>query len=147
LLRAAYWVAYDCFNRVHRRLAVARSTLVLFDRHFIDILVDARRYRYGGPAWLLRLIWRLLSKPDLIVLLDAPTEVLQGRKQEVSFEETARQRLAYQRLVREMGNGHIVNADQPFNVVAAGVARIILDHLGTRAERRSSLLPTEGRVA
>ncbi len=58
---------------------------MLNDRHFLDILVDQRRYRYGGPLWLLRLIRRLIPKPDLVNLLDAPPKVLQARKQELSF--------------------------------------------------------------
>src|SRR5207244_2006476 len=91
-LRAVlYWFVYytlGYFLTIH--LALARSTLVVHDRHLVDALVDPRRYRYTGPRWLLRLIWRLVPKPDLIVLLDAPPAVLQARKQEVPFEETAR---------------------------------------------------------
>jgi hypothetical protein len=43
---------------------------------------------------------------------DAPAEVLQARKQEVSFEETERQRLAYLQQVESLGNGYVVRADQ-----------------------------------
>jgi hypothetical protein len=81
-----YWFVYSTLGYcVTVRQALGRSTLVMHDRHFVDALVDPRRYRYGGPSWLLRLIWRIIPKPDLLILLDAPPAVLQGRKQEVSF--------------------------------------------------------------
>jgi len=139
LVRAAYWFVYYTFGYINFHLALARSTLVLNDRHFVDILVDPKRYRYGGPLWLLRLIWLLIPKPDLIVLLDAPAEVLQARKQELSFEETVRQRRAYLSLVRTMGNGHVVDATQSLDHVTGDVSDIILRHLTTRIARRFGL--------
>lgn len=139
LLRAAYWFAYYTLRYPALRLALARSTLVLNDRDFLDILVDQKRYRYGGPLWLLRLIWSVIPKPDLIILLDAPPEVLQARKQEVCFEETSRQRNAYLSLVRSLENGRIVDASQPLECVAHDVCGIIMQHLAARTTRRLRL--------
>jgi len=113
--------------------------LVIYDRHFVDILVDAKRYRYGGPPWLLRLIWRLIPKPDLIILLDAAPEVLQARKQEVPYEETARQRMVCLSLVRKMQNGQIVDAALPMKNVAADAAEVVLNHLAIRIQSRFRL--------
>jgi thymidylate kinase len=139
LLRATYWIVYYTFRYPVLRLALARSTLVLNDRDFLDIFVDQKRYRYGGPLWLLRLIWRLTPKPDLIILLDAPADVLQARKQEVSLEETTRQRNAYAALVRSLGNGRIVDAAQPLQGVTNDVCDVIVQHLTARTARRLGL--------
>ena len=38
--------------------------------------------------------------PDLVILLDAPPEVLQSRTQEVAHREVERQRAAYLQLAR-----------------------------------------------
>jgi len=108
----------------------------MHDRHLIDALVDPKRYRYGGPMWLLRVIWRFVPQPDLIVLLDAPPEVLQARKQEVPFEESARQREAYRSLVRSMENGHVVDSTRPLEQVVGDVSDIILGSLSARIARR-----------
>ena len=132
LIRAAYWLAYYMLGYVPMRLSLARSTLVLNHRGFVDILVDPKRYRYGGPSWLVRLIWRLIPKPDLIFLLDAPPEVLQTRKQEVSFEETAHQRGAYLSLMQEIKNGHVIDAAQPLDKVVRDVSDLILQRLSMR---------------
>jgi len=116
---------------------------VLNDRHFVDILVDPKRYRYGGPLWLTRLIWHLIPKPDLIILLDAPPEVLRARKQEISYEEIARQRGVYLSMVRTMQNGRVVDASQSFEHVAGQVSDIILQHLAMRIARRFGLQQNE----
>jgi thymidylate kinase len=132
-----YWFVYYTVGYwLDVRPALARSTLVLHDRHMVDALVDPARYRYAGPRWLLRLIWRLIPKPDLIVLLDAPAAVLQARKQEVAFEVTARQRDAYRTLLGELGGGHVVDVARPMEQVASEVDAIILRLLGERARRR-----------
>jgi thymidylate kinase len=141
VLRAVgYWFVYytlGYYLTVH--LALARATLVLHDRHLVDALVDPRRYRYAGPSWLLRLLWRLVPKPDLVILLDAPPEVLQARKQDVPFEETARQRAAYLSLVGSMGEGHVVDARRPLAQVVGDVNDLIVRHLTTRIARRLGL--------
>lgn len=110
-----------------------RGVVVVLDRHFfLDISVDPLRYRYGGPIWLTRLIQRLIPGPELFILLDAPVEVLQSRKQEVSPEETKRQRTAYLKLVQGLANSHVVDSSRTLDQVVADVKRIIFDHLSTR---------------
>jgi thymidylate kinase len=132
-----YWFPYYMFGYVTAHLALTRSTLVLHDRHLVDAFVDPRRYRYGGPLWLLHLIWRLAPKPDLFILLDAPPGVVRARKPEVPLEEIARQRKAYLSLMRTMSNGYVVDAARPLKHVVGDVNDIILQHLSTRIIRRS----------
>jgi len=119
------------------RPAAFRGGLVLIDRFYYDFFVDQRRYRLQVPRWLVGLGYRLLAKPDLVLLLDAPVEVLQSRKQEVPPGETQRQRMAYLELVRGLTNGHIIDAAQPPEKVAAQIERVILDFLAQRMSRRN----------
>jgi thymidylate kinase len=137
-----YWfIAYAPGYYLTVHPALARANLVVHDRHLVDVLVDPRRYRYGGPAWLLRLLWRLIPRPDLVILLDAPPEVIQARKQEVPFAETARQRQAYLALVGSMRNGRVVDAGRPLEQVAGDVEDLIVRHLAARLVRRLGLEP------
>ena len=131
-----YWFPYATLGHLFTvHVALAQASLVLHDRHIVDVLVDPRRYRYTGPSWLLRFIWRLVPKPDLVFLLDAPAEVLQARKQEVPFEETARQREAYLSLLQTLANGHVISAARPLDQVVGEVSSVILKHLAARARR------------
>jgi thymidylate kinase len=113
-----------------------QGSMVLFDRYADDILVDPRRYRYGGPAWLARVFARAIPRPDLLIALDAPARTLIARKTEISIEELERQRGEYAALVGSMENGRIVDADQPLEDVVTAVEGTILDVLAARAEKR-----------
>jgi thymidylate kinase len=115
---------------------LVRSTLVIFDRYYHDLLVDPLRFRYGGSMWLARLVSSIVPKPDLWILLDAPANILQGRKQEVTFDETLRQREAYLSLIAELPNGHIVDASESIEKVTTQVEEIILDYLSDRTSTR-----------
>ena len=117
--------------------------LLVHDRYMTEIVVDPRRFRFAGPAWLGGIFRRLTPPLDLVILLDAPPDVLQSRKQEVPFEETKRQREAYRALVRHMPNGRIVNADRPVEQVIEDVKRTILRCLADRTARRYRLDQSE----
>jgi serine acetyltransferase len=118
------------------RPAACRSTLVAFDRHFRDLTVDPRRYRYGGSPALARWAARLVPDPDLWVLLDAPGEILQARKREVPPEESARQRRRYLRLAAGRWNAAIVDGAQARDRVAAAAEDAVLRFLAGRLEFR-----------
>jgi thymidylate kinase len=112
------------------------STAVLFDRYYHDLLVDPRRYRYGGSKWLARALGRLVPKPDLWILLDAPAETLQGRKQEVSVDESRRQRDAYLALAGSFDDAIIIDASASLDVVVRNVTRSVLEFMAQRTEAR-----------
>jgi len=86
-----------------------------------------------------RFVGRFVPQPHLVILLDAPPEVLQARKKDVPFEETVRQREAYLRLVRSLPNGYAVDASRPLDNVATEIEWIILDYMAERTARRLGL--------
>lgn len=133
------WLDYTLGYLARILPGVIRTELVLFDRCFYDLLVDSKRIRYGGPPWLLRNAARLSPGPDLVILLDAPAEVLRSRKQEVPVEEVARQRAAYLDLARTLPSAVVVNAAQPAEDVVRDALAAILDHLGHRTRKRLGL--------
>ncbi|MGB1547507.1 MAG: dTMP kinase, partial [Alphaproteobacteria bacterium] len=121
------------------RPALVRSTLVLFDRYFHDLLVDPRRYRYGGAMWLARLAGRCIPKPDLWILLDATPEIVVARKGEITPEEAARQRDAYRDIAQKLKNVLIVDATRPLEDVVREVEDAILKRLQKQTRRHLGL--------
>ena len=97
--------------------SASRNGIVLFDRYHADILVDPRRYRYGGPMWLAQLASRLMPQPDVVIFLDAEPEVLLARKQEVSREALEKSRERYLHLCRLNSRCEIVDASLPLEEV------------------------------
>jgi thymidylate kinase len=124
---AAMWLDWLVGYFVLIRRRRAQGILVVADRHsLLDILVDPLRYRYGGsPRWVETAVC-LLPMPDVIVLLDAPTAVLQSRKQELSPTQAAYLRQNYLKLVRAHPPAYVVDASQPLAQVVADVQRIVL---------------------
>ena len=71
-LKIAYWWADYTFGYwFQTQPASIRSTLTIFDRYYHDILVDPKRYRYGGPKSLTGFIGSVVPKPKLTFILDA----------------------------------------------------------------------------
>ena len=133
MLKGCWWlVCYTVGYLFTVQTIRGRAGVVLCHRYLIDAIVDPKRYRYSGPIWALELIWKIAPKPDLIILLDAPAEVIQQRKQEVPFEETARQREAFRAVVAPLPNGRIIDASQPLAQTVAEVDEVILSHLRHR---------------
>lgn len=123
---AAMWLDWLVGYFVLIRRRREQGILVVADRHsLLDILVDPLRYRYGGsPRWVETAV-RLLPMPDAVLLLDAPTAVLQSRKQELSVAQTAQLRQNYLKLVQAYPSGSVVDASQPVAQVVADVQRIV----------------------
>ncbi len=127
------WTIGYWFDLAHSR---AKGMLLIFDRHFVDLWVDPKRYRYGGPMWLARLVGRFIPKPDLFFFLDLPAEVAHARKPEVPLEEARKLRERYLKLALSVPNAHVVDASRPLEEVVAEVEEIILRYLAARTEKR-----------
>lgn len=113
----------------------AQESLLLFDRYYYDLIVDPRRFRYEGPLWITQMIGKIMPKPDLVIFLDAPSEVLLSRKQELSKEEIERQRQAYKEVVQSLPNGHILNATQSLGAVVKDAEHIIVAYAKQRLKQ------------
>jgi thymidylate kinase len=114
------WCDYLLGFGLQIRPALRRGVLVIFDRYYYDLLVDARRFRYGGPPWLAAQLARWVPRPDLILILDVPAEVLQARKQEVSPLESQRQMSCYRKIAQAhwlRGRTRLIDAAQPLDHV------------------------------
>jgi thymidylate kinase len=129
MAKAIYWMIHAILGHFTLRLAKSKNTLVLYDRHFTDVLVDPIRYRFGGPNWMLDLIFRLTPRPDLILLLDAPPDILHERKPELELSERHRQRKKYLELVARLPNSVIVDATKSQAQVIETVQTKIVDRL------------------
>jgi thymidylate kinase len=128
----AYLIGYMCVVRPR----LVRSTLVLFDRYYDDLLVDPRRYRYGASMRFARLARYFVRRPDLYFVLDVAEEQLAHRKQEVPREELGRQRKAYLRLALELPNAVVLDGSLPAGEVARSANDAIVDYLHERYVNR-----------
>ena len=75
-----------------------KSSLIIFDRYYDDMLVDTKRYRYGASVGVVKFARQFLPKPDIYFILTTDPKVIYERKQEVPFEELERQVKEYRAL-------------------------------------------------
>ena len=136
-LRLANQLAEESYRHLLAWQSVRRGTVVLFDRHFFadyyayDIANDAPRplsRRIHG--WALQ---RVYPRPELVVYLDAPAEVLLARKGEGTLEALERRRGDYLDLARVTPNFEIVDASKPLDEVASELVRVIEEFSRRRA--------------
>ncbi len=103
----------------------SRGRLVLFDRY----ASDARLPLPAGAGRRTRLRRGLLAMalpaPDLTIVLDAPVEVLLGRRDEHPAEVIAAQRERYAELARNARDGAVVDASADASAVRRTVTALI----------------------
>jgi thymidylate kinase len=128
-LRLANRLAEEWYRQLIAQAFVARGSIVVFDRHF---LADYHAFDVAGAGRpLSRRIhgWMLMHaypRPDLLVLLDAPPEVLFARKGEGTLASLARRREDYLGLADALDRSFaVVSATQPVDAVVADVAGVV----------------------
>ena len=110
------WVRWTA-ARYHQ----ARRRLVVFDRHPYDARLEPPRP--AGPASAVRraVLGRALPPPDLVIVLDAPGQLLFDRKGEHDPETLEAQRQNYLRLARKLRRVEVVDATADPDAVARAV--------------------------
>lgn len=135
---ADYWLGYW----LQIRPKLVRSTLVVSNRYYDDILVDPRRYRFDRPHAFARWLLPWIPRPELWLVFDVPSEILQTRTREVAAEEAARLRREYRKVLRRQEDVVVLDASQPLEEVSAEAERAIVAQLTRRTARRLGLPDT-----
>jgi len=120
----------------------AKCQLLISDRYYDDLLVDPKRYRYGAPLEWARRVFRLMPKPDRVLVLAGDAGVIHARKQEVTFEELERQMAAYTGLAETIGaRASVICCTRPLEQVVEDAYREILRTCRERLPTRATALP------
>jgi thymidylate kinase len=117
-----------------------RGNVVLFDRHYFpdyyafDVAPGARQRSLSRRihGWMLAHVY---PRPELLVYLDAPAEVLQARKGEGTLEVLERRRREYLMLRDVVADFASVDATRSESEVTAEVARLICERYAARRAR------------
>lgn len=118
-----------------------RGFVVLFDRHYYpdyyayDIAhgTESRPLHRRIHGWLLEHVY---PKPDLLIYLDAPAEVLFARKGEGNVELLERRRQDYLALQDVVKSFARVDATLPEDEVLSEVSKLVCDRLGRAKDAR-----------
>jgi thymidylate kinase len=124
--RMAVWMSEEWMRQLVVLGDLLRGRIVVLDRHFFldyyhaDVEAGSSRslaQRLHG--WMLR---RVYPKPDLVIMLDAPAEVLHARKPEATVAWLERRRQQYLELAPLVPEFVVVDVDRP---VEAAVSEVV----------------------
>ncbi len=112
-----------------------RSSLIIFDRYYDDILVDPKRYRYSGSIKFAKVLKILIPEPDIYIILTTEPHIIYKRKVEVSFEELKRQIQEYDNLL-DNKKFFKIDASLPPKQILDKINEIIIKKLAKRYESK-----------
>ncbi len=143
-IRLANRLADESYRQCVSWLYQARGITVLYDRHFafdfaLEVAGDAKEAfdRRVHRLWL----ERVYPKPDMVIFLDVPGQVLYARKGELTIAELERRRLAFLRVGTGMPGFVTVDATRPLQDVYSEIAALI-EGLGKPTIPGTSNAPT-----
>jgi len=116
----------------------SRGRLVVYDRFGYDALLRLPRNRWIGARIRRWLLSHAIPSPDLVLLLDAPAELLHARKQDHDLATLESQRRAYLDLAARMGNVSVVPADRSADSVRRDVTQLVWRRYVARRRGRAA---------
>ncbi len=105
----------------------ARRRLILFDRYTYDSLLPSPRSQSRSSHWRRWITARACPAPDLVIVLDAPGDLLYARKGEHSPGYLEQQRQGYLALTRSLPQAVVVDATHDADHVRREVTALIWD--------------------
>jgi thymidylate kinase len=127
--RLGVWMTEEWLRQLVALASGLRGRIVVFDRHFyLDYYhADVDPGRRRGVAerlhgWMLA---RVYPKPELVIMLDAPAEVLHARKPEATVAWLERRRQQYLELAPLVPEFVVVEVDRPLDAAVSEVVAAI----------------------
>ena len=109
-----------------------KKKLVIFDRYYYDYYADMERYQYSISKKWVDVFRFMIPEPDIIFILDAPSEVINKRKQELTIQEIEKQREDFRIVNMKLKNSILVDTDRELEKVINDITRIILEKQSER---------------
>jgi thymidylate kinase len=141
-LRMANRIGEEWFRQGLAWYYQRRGNIVLFDRHFFSDyyaydIASAHTDRRLSDRFHGFMLNRVYPRPDLVIYLDAPAEVLFARKGEGTIEALERRRQEYMSLRSVVKHFAVVDATQPEEAVARDVTDLIWEFYNAHTGKRN----------
>ncbi len=109
---------------------VASGRVAVCDRYLWDSTIDLAVSFCEGEKWIHsganRLFWRLVPRPDAIILLDIPAEEALRRKDDIPDREYLELRMPFYHKLCGMPDVRVINGMQPADRISAEILRLVL---------------------
>ncbi|MGV6830167.1 MAG: hypothetical protein ACWA5P_01230 [bacterium] len=108
-----------------------RSTLIIFDRYYDDVIVDPKRFRLSGINMLSKIVKPLIPRPQLYFILYADADTIYERKKEIPLNELGHQLKIYKSFSKDK-RYHLINVDRPVLDIVNEVYAILMNTMHER---------------
>ncbi len=127
-----------------------RSTIIVGERYFGDILVHPARYGFKLPHWLMRLFSYLVPHPNLTIQLSGDPQTIHNRKPELTVSVIEAQTKRYENEITYWGEHFIVDVNQHIEQVTADIEHfcflVLQRRLNKPSMRKRVAFPRYGRT-
>ena len=127
-----FWVDYMLGYIVKVLPELVKYRVVVLDRYFYDILIDPLRYKIRLPNILMKTLFMSIPRPRIIIVLDAPPDVIFRRKGELNEENISVLLDKYRNMKNEYDDVHIFPATDPPEELSVAVVSAFLKCTATR---------------
>jgi len=108
-----------------------KSTFIINDRSFNDVVVDPYRYRIGKFHKFLNFIFKFMPEPDLTIYLDLNPKKLLSRKNELSKKKIIELTKKYHNII--FNRKYIkIRSDKKINIVNFEIKKNILKFMNNK---------------
>lgn len=81
------------------RPKLKRGINIFYERYFYDLVIDQKRYGLNTPYFVRKLLSKLVFAPDFCILLEAPSNIIYARKNELPELEIGIQIVKFRKLL------------------------------------------------
>lgn len=114
-----------------------KSTLIIFDRYYYDMIVDQKRFRLNLPQKIIKFYSIFIPKPDLIFYLRTKPSVALERKNELNLEELERQNKEFAALIDLLNDRFIfIDNNEDINYAVYKITSDLFNYLEKRVNSR-----------
>lgn len=132
-----YFLDYLSGHFLKDNVDSCHQRLVLYDRCYLDMMVDPVRYGLSSTRGM-QLLWQLLPKLDLVILIYDDPDRIRYRKPELPKEEIKRQLKEWLNLADEGKVNAVIRVDAPPEEIAQRVKALIVEAF---IEKNRGLIP------
>jgi thymidylate kinase len=149
-LRIANLIAEEWFRQLVAWYYQFRGYVVIFDRHFYFDYYKHHIANIGINRTIADrvhgfMLNHVFPKPDFVIFLDAPAEVLFSRKGEGTLELLEQRRQEYLQIQKKVERFVTVDATQPMDEVALQICNLVMDFYSSKRGRAKRLHKSQAK--
>ena len=117
------------------KLLLVRSTGVIIDRYFYDILVDPNRYKIKLPKTIIKFFSIIVPKPELAFIITADYRQIYERKKEIRLDQINEIQNKYVELKKFIKNSYLIDNSKDLLTSEKNMKNIMINFMNNKFKK------------